>query len=281
MAPQRTKHPQLQRPRSGRSGKALLLTVLGEFALPNDGTIWTSTVVQALGLLQIGEANARQAAARLGEEEVIAASRRGRATQWKLAPRGVRLLTGGAQRIYHFGDDQHDWDNKWLLALTQIPEDQRLKRHYVRAQLGFAGFGFLNAGTAISPHTDRLGEAEAILSSLALDPAPVIFVAEATALAPNHELINRAWDLEELALKYRTFLETFTRLQPHQDNAYFAALVNLVHEWRRFPFEDPEIPEELLPTNWPGKQAKELFDDRRRAWSSGAQQWFAEREATG
>src|SRR5262245_18189502 len=48
-------------PRSGSSAKALLLTVLGELVLPGGGAVWTQTVVQLLGRLDVGERNARQA----------------------------------------------------------------------------------------------------------------------------------------------------------------------------------------------------------------------------
>ena len=45
--------------------------------------------------------------------------------------------------------------------------------------------------------------------------------------------------------------------------------MTLVHEWRRFPFVDPEIPDELLPPGWPGHGAKAVFDERHAALVAG------------
>ncbi|MGC4109499.1 MAG: PaaX family transcriptional regulator C-terminal domain-containing protein [Nocardioides sp.] len=33
----------------------------------------------------------------------------------------------------------------------------------------------------------------------------------------------------------------------------------LVHEWRKFLFDDPGLPAELLPSDWPGFAAADLF----------------------
>jgi phenylacetic acid degradation operon negative regulatory protein len=268
-----------ERQRSGRSGKDLLLTILGEFVLPGGGAVWTSSLIEALSLVDVGEANARQAAARLVEDGFLTTARFGRASRWTLTSRGEQLLTSGAMRIYEFGSSPTSWDGSWVIALTSIPEELRTKRHHLRSGLGFAGFGFLNAGTAISPHTDRAGEAMSILAGLELDPSALVFVAQSFGGASNAEIIRRAWDLNELAAKYNSFIADHSRLRPVGGAARFAALVRLVHEWRRFPFEDPEIPAVLLPKRWPGPRAKKLFDDRRNTWGGDAQRWFQELES--
>ncbi len=252
----------------------MLLTILGEFVLPNGGSVWTSTLIETLGLFGVGEPNARQAAARLGDEGILKPVRVGRSTRWDLTPRGKRMLTAGAERIYEFGATEEEWDGRWLLVLTTVPEEMRAKRHQVRSQLGFAGFGFVSAGIAVSPHADREKETAAILASLELDPPALVFVAESGAFVPDAEIIRRAWDLEALAEKYSTFLGSFARKRPTGGPACFESVVHLVHEWRRFPFEDPEIPVELLLARWPGKRAKALFDDRHASWSDAAQAWF-------
>jgi phenylacetic acid degradation operon negative regulatory protein len=267
------------RPRSGRSGKALLLTILGEFVLPNGGSVWTSTLIETLGLLGVSEPNARQAAARLRDDGILMPVKIGRSTRWDLTPRGQRLLSAGAQRIYEFGSGDQEWDGRWILVLTSIPEDVREKRHQVRSQLEFAGYGFLSAGVAVSPHAEREKETQTILEVLDLDPRPLVFTASTVAFLPDREVIGRAWDLDALSGKYRVFLDEFGRVRPTTGTACFESLVMLVHEWRRFPFEDPEIPLELLPAKWPGTQSKQLFDNRRALWSAAAQDWYRSLES--
>jgi phenylacetic acid degradation operon negative regulatory protein len=158
--------------------------------------------------------------------------------------------------------------------MGSVPEDLRAKRLLLRSQLGFAGFGFVNAGFAISPHVDRIKEAEAIVASLGIDPVPLVFVASHSDATPDEAIIERAWDLEAIENSYNQFLRHFSRARPAKGAACFPALVELVHEWRRFPFEDPEIPLELLPPTWPGARAKLVFDECRAKWSPAAQEWF-------
>ncbi len=272
------------RARTGPSAKALLLTILGELVLPNGGTVWTSTIIRSLDLLDVTEPNARQAAARLAEQKVLHPVRIGRSTRWELTDAGRHLLVSGAERIYRHGETDLNgatgpaWNRRWLLVLAAVPEDQRAKRVALRSRLSFEGFGFLGGGVAISPHTDRQQAAEAIVVDLGLDPAPLIFTACSVATVPEEQIIRRAWDLDQLAARYDAFLQCFDELRPSSAESHFTALVRLVHDWRRFPFEDPGIPEDLLPPGWPGHRAKERFDGCRQQWSDPAQRWYREAE---
>jgi phenylacetic acid degradation operon negative regulatory protein len=266
------------RPRSGSSAKALLLTVLGEFVLPRGGSAWTQSLVSALGLMNVEEKNARQALTRVAEQGFIAGRRAGRRVRWELTAGGADLLTAGSQRIYEFGANVNEWDGHWLVVLCSVPEEQRAKRHQLRSRLGFAGFGFLSAGVAITPHLDREPVTIGILKDLGLVDAAVVLRAEASDLVTATDLLHRAWDLDDLVSRYRAFIRSFSRRSPATPSECFAALVRLVHEWRRFPFVDPEIPEELLPAGWRGHRAKALFDDRRARWSPAAIEAFDELE---
>ena len=46
----------------------------------------------------------------------------------------------------------------------------------------------------------------------------------------------------------------------------FRAQTLLVHEWRRLPFLDPELPGDMLPARWPRGRAHALFHERHAAW---------------
>ncbi len=269
------------RPRLGSSAKALLLTVLGEFALPHDGSIWTSTIVDGLGLLDVNERNARQAVARLSEQGIVSSERVGRRTCWHLTDPGRQLLESGAARIYEFGGNGTAWDSHWLVVVASVPEEQRAKRHQLRSRLEFAGFGFIGAGIAVSPHVERELAANAILRELGLDDSAVVWLAETGSFVPDKEIIRRAWDIDDLANRYVEFLAEFETRQPRSPENRFVSLVELVHEWRRFPFFDPEIPDQLLPLSWPGRAAKRLFDARRTSWVPSAHEWFRESEIHG
>ena len=262
------------------SARSVLLTVLGEFVLPHGGSLWTSTVVRALGALAVEERNARQALLRLAEAGTVTSEREGRKARWQLTEQGRRLLTAGTTRIYQFGSSGDDWDGRWLVVLCSVPEEQRAKRHQLRNALGFAGFGFLSPGVAVCPHVDREDAANAVLTELGLVPGAVVFRAETGSLLSAGELFGRAWDLDHLATEYREFLDAFASREPGDDMARFAALVELVHAWRRFPLIDPEIPPRLLPDRWPLADAKRLFDGRHDDWAPAANRWFEQLESS-
>jgi phenylacetic acid degradation operon negative regulatory protein len=260
------------------SAKAVLLTTLGEFVLPHGGAAWTSTLIDSLGVCAIDERNARQALLRLAKQNVVRSQRDGRKARWHLTDDGRRLLTDGTNRIYSFGTHEDRWDGKWLVVLCSVPEEQRAKRHRLRTQLEFAGFGFIGPGVAVTPDLHREPAANTILKNLGLLPGAIVLCANTGEIVDDGELLHRAWDLNALGDRYRGFIAAFARRRPRGERAGFRALVELVHAWRGFPFVDPEIPRQLLAPTWVGDRAKALFDELHAAWSPGANAWYEARE---
>ncbi len=257
----------------------MLLTVLGEFVLPAGGAAWTSSLLTAADALGIGEKNARQAIARIGDDGLLESTRHGRRTRWSLTDDGTQLLASGAQRIYDFGSASPEWDGRWLMAHCPVAEPQRATRNQLRTQLAFLGFGELSPSLLLSPHVVREPQLRAVLDELGLLHDSIILHSTTTSVADREDLVRRAWDLDELAATYASFTRTHEAVDPAGGPAAFAALVELVHGWRRFPFVDPELPTELLPEGWAGATAAALFRDRRAAWSPSAQSWFGSLEA--
>jgi phenylacetic acid degradation operon negative regulatory protein len=60
----------------------------------------------------------------------------------------------------------------------------------------------------------------------------------------------------------------------------FRAQTLLVHDWRKFPFLDPDLPEGMLPSGWPRSRAHDVFADRHALWHETAQEHFAALEGT-
>jgi phenylacetic acid degradation operon negative regulatory protein len=253
--------------------------MLGELVLSHGGEVWTSTIIDTLALVGVEERNARQAAARLSDEGLIESRRMGRAARWRLTPAGRQLLDAGAERIDGFASGSTGWDGRWLVVFAPVPEHDRAKRHRLRTQLAFTGFGFLGPALAISPHVDRREPASEILRALDLDAVAVVFLAVNGEFVADDEIIRRAWDLEQLSARYEAFLRAFADRSAGTAADCCAAVIDLVHEWRRFPFDDPGIPGQLLPEGWAGVRAKQVFDSCRRSWSSGAADYFRQAEA--
>jgi phenylacetic acid degradation operon negative regulatory protein len=269
----------MRRSENAESARSVLLTVLGEFVLPNGGMAWTSRLIEAMSLLGFEEASARQALARTATAGLLTSERVGRQTRWSLTARAVKLLSDGAARIYSFGTSgqKGDWDGDWLLLLVNVPEQSRHLRARLRDRLGWAGLGQLGAGTWVSPWADREAGAVAALEELAL--SGTTWIGRPGALGGVAGRVDEIWNLAALADSYRHFSEAAATESPRTDEDCVSSLVRLVHDWRHFPAIDPGLPSELLPPSWPASDAARLFARRRKEWTGPAQKWW--RDATG
>lgn len=250
------------------SARGLLFTVLGELVLPTGAAAWTSSFIEVLGRLGVEEKACRQALMRTAGDGWLASERTGRRTRWRLTPDAERLLTEGAERIYGFTAATPDWDGRFLMVLARVPESERPARHLLRTRLIWAGLGSPSAGVWIGTHTERAGQVEDILKQAGIYDDARIFTAQYHGGGPLGGLVQQAWDLPTLDTAYRAFLSGFESADPLGDP--LARVIDLVHTWRRFPWQDPALPRELLPATWPGEQAAARFTARRAAWSAAA-----------
>jgi phenylacetic acid degradation operon negative regulatory protein len=258
--------------RRANGAPSLLLTVLGEFVLPAGLPVWTAALVRALAEVGVEEKSARQALARTADEGILAPDRAGRRVRWSLTESGQRLLTEGAARIYGFRAGMPAWDGQWLILSVTVPERERQVRHRLRTRLTWAGLGTPTPGLWIGPDITKQAEVADVIAGLGLCDSAFSYVGRSGGIGDVRRLVRQAWDLEEVARRYRGFLDRFGTPR----NGGFPGQVRLVQEWRHFPFLDPSLPYELLPERWPGTRAADLFHRRRAAWHDAAQaHWSA------
>jgi phenylacetic acid degradation operon negative regulatory protein len=258
------------------AARSVLLTVLGEYAMPRAGAVWQETLVAALVLLRHTEQTARQAVARSTRDGWLSGERLGRRTQMTVTESTRLMLGEGRERIFGFGRDV-EWDGRWLVVVLRIPEERRRVRHHVRTRLARAGMGSLGGGVWIAPHADREPLVAAALRTAGATDEAISFRADMGSLGRPEDVIG-AWDFEELAGEYAGFLDRFTTMRPRGGPAVLCAQTELVHAWRRIAFLDPDLPAELLPRGWPRRRAYELFHRRHAAWHPEAQEHFGRLE---
>jgi phenylacetic acid degradation operon negative regulatory protein len=258
------------------SARSLLLTILGEFALPDGRPVWTAALLELLADLGVAEKAARQAIMRTADSGWIDSRRVGRETQWSLTAAGTRLLREGTERIYGFAAAPQPWDRRWLVLTVGVPEGNRALRARLRTQLGWAGFGSTSAAVWVTPRVDREAAGLAVLAELGLLEGSWSFVATAGQVGDERTLARAAWDLDEVEQRYEDFLELVGRRRPRTDRQALVAQVRLVQEWRRFPLLDPGLPRELLPPRWSGNRAAEVFRERHAAWAPRARSAWTE-----
>jgi len=181
----------------------------------------------------------------------------------------IRRLDEAHARIY--AGDPADWDGRWHLVLLP-PLRDRARRQRVRSGLAWAGYAEISPGTWASPWP-RPGTAE-LLAQEKVDAATAV----ATDFDPP-TLPLAAWDLEALAKGYADWLAverhapTTASGDDDEDRAAYARRFRLVHEWRKFLFEDPGLPDELLPSEWPGRAARAHFTSEAARLAPGADRY--------
>jgi phenylacetic acid degradation operon negative regulatory protein len=254
------------------AARSVLLTLLGEYVLPASASAWQETLIAALETLDHKHPAARRALARSVTAGWLRTERHGRRSRVHLTPATADMLRAGTERIYSFGDPW-EWDGRWLLVVLRVPETRREVRHQVRTRLAWAGFGSLGGGLWISPHVDREGELHDAAGDGSVAEV-VTFRAEIGDVGDPAKVVGEAWDLDAVAAAYRAFIARFGRLRPAAPEAMFRAQTQLVHEWRKFPFLDPELPDDMLPPGWPRRRAHDLFQERHRQWHAAAQEHF-------
>ena len=269
---QRTRRRELSPP----SARSLLLTVLGEFVLPGAAPVWTQVLLDVLGTLGVEPKSARQALSRTAAEGLLHSERAGRRVCWSLTEHGRHLLTEGAERIYGFGTADVAWDGRWLVLLVSIPETHRQLRHRLRSRLAWAGMGSPAPGVWLSPHPDKQREVAEVIDELTLHEVSFSFVGPYGVIGQQRELVRQAWDLAEVEAEYREFVTEFADAVPRTANEALTTQIRLVHAWRRFPFLDPRLPAELLPGEWAGTEARDVFRDRHERWAARARAGWAQ-----
>jgi phenylacetic acid degradation operon negative regulatory protein len=107
----------------------------------------------------------------------------------------------------------------------------------------------------------------------------ISFVAGLGDMGTPETVAAEAWDLDAVREHYEAFIDDFSDTQASTADASFRLQTLLVHAWRKFPFVDPDLPDDLLPAGWPRQRAHTLFVARHAQWQAAARAHFEELEA--
>jgi len=148
------------------------------------------------------------------------------------------------------------------VAAFSLPEQSRDLRHLLRTRLRWLGFAALYDGTWVSAH-DVGARARKVFEELGVEQSTVLRaeVVEGTDGRPP----TAAWDLDELRRTYQDFVDTDAPLRERVARGQVGATealvarTELMDTWRTLPCLDPELPQQLLPANWPMPGARGVF----------------------
>lgn len=261
--------------------KQAMFTLYGDYIRHVGGSIWVASLIRLLGYLGMSDQSSRSTIVRMSRSGWLKVERINRKSYYSLTPNGKRLLDEGAARIFHAHSPRDRWDGKWRLVAYSIPESQRDQRDRLRRELGYLGFGSLTSALWISPH-DLCREVEQLAQALGVKPHVEFYTATHEGFSDCASLATQCWNLGGINALYAAFISKY---KPQYDECLvpqvelepsecFVRRFMLIHEYRRFPFVDPELPPELLPSDWHGAEAAKLFQEYHDLLADKANAFF-------
>jgi len=153
------------------------------------------------------------------------------------------------------------WDQKWRVVIFDIPEKARNVRNHFIARLKELGFARLQNSVYLTVHNvcDQVKETAQLMKIL---PQVKMMVVEKLFIDDWHDFAAKLWDLKNLASRYKGFLERYQNGYHHQKtNPEILKhwLKRARYEYLSILHDDPVLPKELLPPDWEGGKARELW----------------------
>ncbi|MEV6792954.1 PaaX family transcriptional regulator C-terminal domain-containing protein [Streptomyces sp. NPDC051320] len=252
--------------------RQFIVTVYGLYSRTDGGWLSVASLISLLADLGIDAPAVRSSISRLKRRGILQAERRGGTAGYALSGEGLSVLREGDHRI--FRRQRATLADGWLLAMFSVPESERSKRHLLRSRLTRLGFGTAASGVYIAPAHLYDTTAE-MLRRLELDGYADLFRADHLAFDNLDDKVRQWWDLgrlerlsHEFVQQYATVLDRVANSRPcvgaerspaPDERAAFVDYVRVLTDWRQLPYLDPGLPRELLPADWAGIRAADLF----------------------
>jgi phenylacetic acid degradation operon negative regulatory protein len=212
-------------------------------------------LLRLLADLGISNSAARSLLLRMRRAGWLTSERSGRQALYRLAP----VLSTAEERLdRQLRGLRPTWNGSFTGVLFSVPERHRAYRDRLRRTAELLGYIKLRPGLLIAT-TDRYDE---LLALLPAQPggSQLLRLTLAFSADDSRRMVRRLWDLDGIAARCRTALATAdlsttaAQLNPPRGadalRAFAAATVPLFE----LAANDPDLPDELLPADWPAAQ---------------------------
>lgn len=259
----------------------MIFTLYGDYIRHYGNEIWIGSLIRLLKEFGHNEQSVRAAISRMYKQGWVDSRKEGNKSYYFLTERGIDRMDEAAKRIFKLNPEK--WDGKWRMLIYSIPEEKRNIRDELRKELMWSGFGSIANSSFISPN-DLTKQVYLLIDKYDIKEYVHYFIAEYKAPRENQTLVKESWDLNDINEHYKTFIDFYSKkfLEAKKKIAKnqmtqaecFVERTKLVHEYRKFLFTDPGLPEELLPKKWLGSKAANLFTDYYRELTEPACHFF-------
>jgi phenylacetic acid degradation operon negative regulatory protein len=240
----------------------LILTIFALYGRAEGNWLSVASIIALMADLGADSQAVRSSVSRLKGRGVLDGERRNGVAGYSLTAPTLEVLAEGDVRI--FERPRATEADGWLVVVFSVPESERDKRHALRTSLTRLGFGTAAPGVWVAPGSVA-AETRHTLELRRLAEYVDLFAGEHLAFGDLRSKVREWWDLNELTALYAHFLD---RYRPVRDRVAageitprqaFGLYLPMLTEWRRLPYRDPGIPLSLLPPDWNGVGAGELF----------------------
>lgn len=242
----------------------LIYSSLSFFGREVGGELPGTWFVQALGTVGCSRGSVRQALFRGVACGELEARRQGRGKLYRPSVALLAALDAGREKL--LGEPEGAWDGRWTLVHCRFEVGQRDLRDRIRDVLESEGFGLLGPGAYAHPRrrTDRILEAAA---SLDLLDRVTVFRADGPIGHSGKAFVDRLWDLDALADRYRAFERLFAPWKNRALTSREAFIIRFAvsQSFLEIAWSDPDLPTKLLPRAWPGAKTRRLARDLIRS----------------
>jgi phenylacetic acid degradation operon negative regulatory protein len=242
---------------------SLLITVYGDVMAGRCQAVWLGSLIELADLFGLSARLVRTSAFRLTADDWLSCTRLGRRSFYGLTDAGLQRVQHAERRIYDFKLPERD--GRWTLVMVAsgLPASVRLD---LRRELRWEGFGELSPNVLAHPHANHIALKDIIRAAGAVDK---VMVLSAESLAgysgkPLQTVMHATFKLDEVEKAFKQFVTRFEPLLQHTASltpaeAFFVRTL-LIHEYRKVLLRDPNLPQALLPADWPGLRARQLCE---------------------
>jgi phenylacetic acid degradation operon negative regulatory protein len=248
-----------------------MLTFFAVHVLDTARAVSSGSVIDVFGRISITEDAVRTTLTRMVNRGLLERHRRGRRMYFGLTARASAVLEDGRDRVWRTGAVNRDWDGSWTIVGFSLPEDWRRERHDLRSRLVWGGFGPLQNGMWTAPgRVDVAG----LVAGLGLESCLKVFHAQTAKPTEAAAVVEAAFDLPGIAGRYRAFRSRWQQAEPAAGEAVddLGRELLLHTDWLGLVRQDPHLPAEHLPGDWPAAAAEALFHELAARYAGPARQ---------